>query len=75
MKKIMFTLAFMLVLPVSTWQTWNPNTGLFTVHKTESSTSDICFSGQVEDYNGLCTSPSNPNIEYIEKLLRLRREK
>lgn len=74
MKTIMFTLAFMLVLPISTWQTWNPNTGILTVYSTKYLSNDICQEGLLEDYDGTCTSPSVPTRQYIEKVLRLRKE-
>lgn len=75
MEKFLFALAFMLVLPVSTWQVFDIKTGQLAVHKTASSESAICFNGSVEDYDGLCTSPASPTRAYKAKLLRLRQAK
>lgn len=54
--------------PGSTWQTYNPETGVLTVYKGEDENSGVHFQGSPEDYDGTATEPASPSSEYLEKL-------
>lgn len=66
MKK--FILTAPLVLPMTTWQTWDGVT--LNVHTTNDPNSPLCFSGKIEDYHGMCTNPQAPTRSYILKVIK-----
>lgn len=61
-----------LVFAVSSWQVYDSNTGILTVHYGQDSKSQVCFQGKVEDYPGTCTKPAVRNPEYENKQYMIR---
>lgn len=61
--------------PATTWQTFNPETGMLTVYKGADELSGIHFHGAPEDYNGDATEPAAPTSEYLKKQAELETEK
>lgn len=63
------------IKPASTWQVFNPETGMLTVYKGEDAESGIYFHGLPEDYDGTATEPAAPTSEYLKKQAELAAEK
>jgi len=53
--------------PTSTFQSFNPETGMLTVYKGADDQSGIHFHGLPENYNGDATEPAAPTSEYLKK--------
>lgn len=53
--------------PASTWQHFDKETGILTVHVSESPDSPIYFQGLPEDYDGTAVEPAAPSPEYLAK--------
>jgi hypothetical protein len=53
--------------PQTTWQVFDNETGILTVHVSDNPGSEIYFQGKPEDYDGTATEPASPTGEYIKK--------
>lgn len=67
MKKAIFFLAAMLVLPLTSWQSYEHFSKMLTVHETDDPNSAVCYYGLAEDYDGHCVQGYNPTHQYVEK--------
>lgn len=56
MKKFIFTIMF--VLPLATWQVYNPITKTLTVYKGSNPTTGIYFQGDAAKYDGGASQPA-----------------
>lgn len=53
--------------PTETFQTFNGQENLLTVHVSNDPESEIYYQGPPEDYDGTATEPPAPTQAYIEK--------
>ena len=63
MKKFFFLFS-LLALPLTSWQEFNPSTGVLKV-LTGGQGSAICFIGDAKDYEGTCVNPKAPTTAWV----------
>lgn len=63
MKKHLLVLAFM-VLSVTSWQIWRPLENNLTVYYGQDASSELCYTGGAEFYDGHCVTDGKPTSQY-----------
>lgn len=72
MNKYLLSAVFM-VLAATSWQVWRPLENNLTVYYGQDASSELCYTGGAEYYDGHCVINDRPTSQYEERV-RLEQE-